>query len=103
MALFERSQGYLCGPDGDEDWFSVSVAQGQQLTAVLEHFHFDGNLELALFEPGDTSTPVALSVTAGPNFEEVVVEDTVAGSYCARVFARDTVTENDYTIEATIE
>ena len=102
VALFERSQGYLCGPDGDEDWFSVSVAQGQQLTAVLEHFHFDGNLELEVYEPGGV-TLVDFSYNSGPNFEEVVVEDTTAGNYCFRVFGRSGLTQNRYTLETFVE
>jgi hypothetical protein len=76
------------------------VPEGQALTVRVEHFHFEGNLELEVYHPCDTR--VGFSYNAGPNYEEVVIENTEAGMYCARIFGRSGIVENGYTISVTL-
>lgn len=98
LPTFASVDGYFCGPESDDDWFSVEVAAGEELYVSVEHFHFEGNLELEVFDPDDGL--VGLSYNAGPDLEEVTIEDTQAGTYCVRVYARSTLTENAYTVAA---
>ena len=102
LTPFTELNGFVCGPTQDVDFFGVEVAAGQRLIIDMEYFHFDGNLDLDVFEP-DGVTLAGFSHQVGPNFEEVVVENTVSGRYCVRVFSSSTLTQNDYSIEAIIE
>jgi hypothetical protein len=90
--------GHVCGPVGDEDYYLVEVAADQELRVRVEHFHFQGNLELEVYEP-DWSTLGAFSYQAGPDFEEATITPTASGPYCIRVFARGGITANSYHIE----
>ena len=90
--------GHVCGPVSDQDYYLVEVASDQQLRVRVEHFHFQGNLELEVFEP-DWQTLGGFSYEAGPDFEEVVINPTASGPYCIRVFGRGGITANSYRIE----
>jgi hypothetical protein len=94
--------GFACGPEQDEDWFRVTVPEdGQDLEVRMEHFHFDGNLELELRTL--EGVLIDLSYEAGPNVEVVNLEDADAGDYCVKVFPRSRLTENRYTVSAEVE
>ncbi len=101
LSPFTDVRGFVCGPVGDEDWFCTDVAANQALTFRVEHFHFQGNLELEVHRP--CGTLLDFSYNSGEDFEQVTIDNTEEGTYCARVFARSTVVQNRYTIEATIE
>lgn len=89
--------GRVCGPTGDEDWYSVNVAADQQLVVDLEYLHFqDGNLDMEVYGP-DGQTLADLSYNAGPNCEQVVINPTMAGAYCVRVFVTSAINETPYT------
>ncbi len=99
---FVEQPGFVCGPTGDEDFFKVAVDAGQTLSVHMDYFHFDGNLDLEVYEP-ETNTQVGFSYNSGPDFEDVVIENAVEGDYCIRVFGLSELTQNRYTIEATTE
>lgn len=90
--------GHVCGPVGDVDYYLVEVAADQQLRVRAEHFHFQGNLELEVYEP-DWITLGGFSYQAGPDFEEVTINPTASGPYCIRVFARGGITANSYRMQ----
>ena len=94
--------GFICGPAQDEDFFAVPVVAGQSLTIRLPHFHFEGNIDMEVYEP-DFQTLAGFSFNAGPNFEEVTIESTQSGIYCVRVFALSRFTVNRYSVETIIE
>ena len=98
LPTFTSVEGYICGPDQDEDWFSVQVGGGDDLTVRVEHFHFEGNVELEVYDPDNGLA--GLSFNAGPNYEEVTVENAAAGTYCARIFVRSSLTQNNYAVSA---
>ncbi len=98
LPTFTSVDGYMCGPASDEDWFAVTVGDGQELTVTVEHFHFEGNLELEVYDPDEALAD--LSYNAGPDLEEVVIEDARPGRYCIRIFANSELTENSYTVAA---
>ena len=75
---------------------------GETLRVHMDYFHFDGNLEMEIYEPGG-STLVDFSYNSGPDFEDVEVVGTVDGVYCVRVFGLSSLTQNNYSIEATID
>ena len=101
LAPFTSVDGFVCGPSGDEDWYCTDVAAGQTLRFFVEHFHFDGNLELEVYQP--CGVLVGFSYNSGEDFEEVVIDNTDQGTYCARVFGRSAVVQNNYAIDASIE
>ncbi len=90
--------GFICGPSQDEDHFLVTVNEGQDLTIRLPHFHFEGNIDMEVYEP-DFQTLAGFSYNAGPNFEEVTIEGAVGGDYCIRIFSLSNFTTNSYSIE----
>ncbi len=99
---FTPLNGFICGPTQDVDFFGVNVAAGQRLVVHMDYFHFDGNLDVDVFEPGG-SILAGFSHQVGPNFEDVVIDNTRSGRYCVRVFANSPLTQNDYSIDASIE
>lgn len=102
LPLFTEQPGFVCGPTDDEDFFGVPVQAGETLRVHMDYFHFDGNLELEIYEPGG-DTLADFSYNSGPDFEDVEVVGTVSGVYCVRVFALSSLTQNNYSIEATVD
>jgi hypothetical protein len=102
LAQGEEVSGEVCGAIGDEDWYAVTAQAGQRLEVELEHFHFDGNLELELYAPGG-QTLADFSYNAGPNEEFVSASDVEAGAWCVRVFTRSAQVQNSYTLRATAQ
>ena len=102
VSSFGSYQGYMCGPEDDEDWFRITTAGDRRLLLSLEHLHFNGNLDLEVYDATGV-TIIDSSYNSGPNIEEVVVENTIAGDYCVRVFGRSDLTENRYTLISELE
>jgi hypothetical protein len=101
LEFFTPLQGFICGPTQDEDFFEVEVAPNQAtLTVGFDYFHFDGNLDLQVTSPDDE---FFLSGNTGEDFEEVVIDDPVPGTYCIRVYGTSLLTQNDYNIEASVQ
>lgn len=101
MQLGDQIDGFVCGLTGDVDWFSVDVGAGEDLTVAMDYFHFDGNLDLEVYE-AESMTYVGGSFNNGPNFEEVVVSDTMDGTYCIRVYTGNSLTQNDYSLSVSV-
>ncbi len=104
LAPFTTIDGLIC-EGGDEDWYVISVGAGQSLSIDVEHFHFDGNLDVIVYGPSDGACDdevAGFSFNAGPNIEEVDIDNTVAGDYLIRIFPTSALTENDYSIRATV-
>jgi hypothetical protein len=98
----EPIDGYVCGPTGDVDWFAVTPDEGQTLSVHIDYFHFDGDIDLQVYESG-SNTLVGGSYNIGPNFEDVEVEGTNAETYCIRVYTPGALTGNDYTLTVNAE
>jgi hypothetical protein len=88
---------YVCGPEEDEDFYLINVQEGSELQIGVPHFHFNGNIDVEVFEP-DFTTIAGISFNAGPNIEEVTINPTVSGTYCVRVFSQSRFTTNAYSI-----
>ncbi len=101
LALGTSQDGFVCGLVGDEDWYSVTVEEGTDVSVLLEHFHFDGNLEMELYEP-DGQTLIDFSYNAGPDFEAVELLESAAQSYCVRVFPASVFVQNGYTLSTEV-
>lgn len=74
-----------CGPD--EDWFSVDIDEGDDLTARIDFRSNDGNLDLHLLAPGGGGQPLDRSESAGSR-EEVTWRAGRDGAHLLRVFPR---------------
>lgn len=73
-----------CGED--EDWYSVDVDAGDDLSARIEFRNSDGNIDLHLIGPvGGPSAPLDESETSG-NSEEVSARAERDGAHFLRVF-----------------
>jgi hypothetical protein len=101
LTLGDQVSGFVCGLTGDVDWFSVDVEAGERLEIHMDYFHFDGDLDVEVYE-ADSNTYVGGSFNNGPNFEDVVVEETFDGTYCIRVYTGNSLTQNDYSLSASV-
>jgi hypothetical protein len=90
----------LCG--GDDDWFKVTLAQGDVMDATLTFTHANGNLDLQAYGPNGTTLLAESAQSAtGVNEEKLQVRAGVAGTYYLRVFAAAGVA-NSYDLGATV-
>ena len=60
------------------DWFKVTAAAGQALTVTTSFVHANGDLDLRVYDPGQTQVG---SSTGSGNSESVPIASTSAGSY----------------------
>lgn len=67
---------------GDEDWFSLPLAAGDDLTVTITFVHGEGNLDLELYDAG--GSVVATSRTTSGT-ETFTYRATAAGTYSVRV------------------
>ncbi len=102
ISLDQQVDGFICGPTEDEDFFVVGAPAGQEMTIRAEYFHFDGNLDMEIYD-GENSVFIDGSFNNGPNFEEVVIPNTDGGTYCIRIFTPGGLTQNDYSLEVTAQ
>ncbi len=101
LTLGDPISGHVCGLTGDVDWFSVDVSAGETLEIHMDYFHFDGDLDIDVYE-ADSNTYVDGSFNNGPNFEDVVIDNTFDGTYCIRVYTGNSLTQNDYSLSASL-
>ena len=88
----------LCQPDGEteEDWYSFTVSEGQDITATITFIHADGDLDLELFREGEET---ALDFALGfRDTETVELADAPAGTYLVRIFSFGDVLTSEYTL-----
>lgn len=92
----QSASDQVCGPTGDQDWYSVTVASGETLYVDVSYLHFDGNLGLVV--QGPSGAEVGRSDNSGPNCERLRIEPTMSGTYCVQVFTTSPLTVNRYTV-----
>jgi len=83
---------------GDEDWFSINVNSGQQLTAIINFVNSSGDLD---FELQDNSGNSRDSSAGTSNSETVQYTPTSSGNLFVRVYGFSSA-ENDYTLEIAV-
>ncbi len=94
----------LCGPDGDEDWFTFETDTLATIEVALRFVHVQGDLELDLFYEGD---PVSLNGElpdghSATDDEVVRIDNRAPGVYFVRVSGLGDPTVR-YDLELTVE
>jgi hypothetical protein len=100
LASGAETTGIICGPSGDQDFFQIEAELGESFVVDMEYFHFDGNLDLELYQG---SALVATSYNDGPNFEQIRAENLTGEPYCLRVFGTSGLTQNNYSLEISVD
>jgi hypothetical protein len=86
----------LCG--GDEDWYSVTVGAGEDLTVNILFTHAqNADLDLYLYDPSGTEVDYSMSTSDNEDVEEL---GTVAGTYTIKVSGWRN-SENTYELQVT--
>jgi hypothetical protein len=86
----------LC--DGDDDWFSLEVAEGEIIEVNLEFAHADGDVDLILQDPNEAVIGRGFSVTDN---ERIARRAVVGGTYLIKVFAFGDI-DNSYSMSVDI-
>ena len=69
----------------DEDWFAVSLVQGQALSVVITFAHVEGDLDVHVYNSSNLTAPVAKAQSADDN-ESLTYGISTAATYLIRVF-----------------
>ncbi|MFN3200624.1 MAG: CARDB domain-containing protein [Bradymonadia bacterium] len=87
---------------GDDDWYAVTLAQGERLEASATFVHVDGDLEMELYAP-DASTLLDESRSLQNQESVRLIRADVAGTYYLRVFlAGDAPGSNTYQLDVEV-
>ena len=81
---------------GNADWFAVALNAGDDISVNIGFTHADGDLELALYSPEDTTAPLAESRTRTDDEVAGFSDVPVSGLYLIRVFGADPNVTNTY-------
>ena len=84
----------------DVDWFAVPLSIGSQLSVTIAFTNASGNLQLAVYPPGELTTPLASSLTTA-NTEQVTltqsqIQTKGSGLYRIKVWGADSSDVNAY-------
>ena len=91
------------GTTGDvQDWYRATLAQGQTITLFISDHDPDNltdiDLDLYLYKPDDTSTPIALSNEFDQGVESITLDSSISSDeYYILVEAWDSPTVTNYT------
>lgn len=101
IALAAGSHGALKLCPSSKDWYEISIAAGQRLTAAASFSNGDGDLNLALYKVGQTPT---VSQSNGTGNTEAVDSglSTESATYRLRVDSGANATGIPYTLDLTI-
>lgn len=86
----------ICG--GVDDFFRLTLTEGQRVAVEVTFTHADGDIDVEVFGPADPTTPINGAASANDN-EQVSIEAETAGDYIVRVYGYDGA-ENSYGIAA---
>lgn len=82
-AINGGAQSGLTTCAGDEDWFSLSLGTGDDLSVTVTFVHGEGNLDLELYDAGGT---VVASSRTNNGTETLTYRATAAGTFTVRVW-----------------
>ena len=85
---------------GDLDWYKVDLAAGKVVTVSIQFIDAEGDLDLRLYGPGDTSKPLASSNQPGQDGETIEAVVKTTGTHWIRVNGFNGAA-NSYTLKVT--
>jgi hypothetical protein len=71
------------GQCGDDDWFGITLANGESISIDVSFTHAEGDIDIELYGPDGT---VAASSETTTNVESIAGTSNVAGTFTLRVF-----------------
>lgn len=83
---------------GDEDWFVVTVTEGQNLRVVARFVDADGDIDLHVYDSLGTKLAGSISTT---DDETITLYNLAAGDYSIRVFSFYDI-DNGYSLEFSV-